>query len=99
MPSVAVMMASRSCCSASTNASSPPVSKILLELLPSRPPSDLVRQVTQRRSYVSLEPQANGVYFIRTAAPLPDSGAHKNESEGRYIVAIYQVPRAALGAL
>ena len=63
------------------------------ELLPSRPPSDLVRQVTQHRSYVSLEPQANGLYYIRTAAPLPDGGTHKNEGEGRYIVAIYQVPR------
>jgi nitrogen fixation/metabolism regulation signal transduction histidine kinase len=60
-----------------------------LETLPSRPPSDLVRQVRERRLYVSLEPQSDGQYFIRTAAPVSDSGA---KSEGRYIVAIYQVP-------
>ena len=38
--------------------------------LPSRPPSDLVRQVNERRMYVSLEPQDDGEYLIRTAAPL-----------------------------
>src|ERR1700749_4662008 len=31
-----------------------------LETLPSRPPSDLVRQVGQMRPYVSLEPQSGG---------------------------------------
>jgi len=60
-----------------------------LETLPSRPPSDLVRQIRERRMYVSLEPQSDGEYFIRTAAPLSDSGA---KSEGRYVVAIYLVP-------
>jgi nitrogen fixation/metabolism regulation signal transduction histidine kinase len=60
-----------------------------LEPLPSRPPSDLVRQIKERRLYVSLEPQADGRYFIRTAGPLSDSGA---QSEGRYVVAIYLVP-------
>jgi nitrogen fixation/metabolism regulation signal transduction histidine kinase len=60
-----------------------------LETLPSRPPSDLVRQIREKRMYVSLEPQSDGEYFIRTAAPLSDSGA---KSEGRYIVAIYLVP-------
>ncbi|HWM68031.1 MAG TPA: ATP-binding protein [Steroidobacteraceae bacterium] len=60
-----------------------------LETLPSRPPSDLVRQIRERRMYVSLEPQSDGEYFIRTAAPLSDTGA---KSEGRYVVAIYQVP-------
>jgi PAS domain S-box-containing protein len=60
-----------------------------LETLPSRPPSDLVRQVTQRRPYVSLEPQSNGEYFIRTAAPVTDTAA---KSERRYVVAIYLVP-------
>ena len=66
-----------------------------LQILPSRPPPDLVRQVTQRRPYVSLEPQANGQYYIRTAAPLADAGAN---SEIRYVVALYQVP-AQLSAL
>jgi len=60
-----------------------------LETLPSRPPSDLVRQIRERRMYVSLEPQADGEYFIRTAAPLSDTGA---KSEGRYVVAVYLVP-------
>ncbi|HEY3786637.1 MAG TPA: ATP-binding protein [Steroidobacteraceae bacterium] len=66
-----------------------------LQILPSRPPPDLVRQITQHRPYVSLEPQANGQYFIRTAAPLNDGGTN---SEMRYVVALYQVP-AQLSAL
>src|ERR1700730_16469778 len=60
-----------------------------LETLPSRPPSDLVRQIREKRMYESAEPQTDGEYFIRTAAPLSDSGA---KSEGRYVVAIYLVP-------
>src|SRR5882757_7097284 len=65
-----------------------------LEPLPSRPPSDLVRQIRERRLYVSLEPRADGQYFIRTAAPLSDSGANVDQgrAEGRYVVAIYLVP-------
>jgi nitrogen fixation/metabolism regulation signal transduction histidine kinase len=51
--------------------------------------------MSQRRIYVSLEPQANGEYLIRTAAPLTDPGAR---SGGRYIVAVYRVP-AQLSAL
>jgi nitrogen fixation/metabolism regulation signal transduction histidine kinase len=61
-----------------------------LETLPSRPPSDLVRQIREHRMYVSLEPQADGQYFIRTAAPLGDA---TTKSESRYVVAIYQVPQ------
>ncbi|HKT74683.1 MAG TPA: ATP-binding protein [Steroidobacteraceae bacterium] len=60
-----------------------------LESLPSRPSSDLVRQVSQRQPYVSLEPQANGQYVIRTGASL---GTSTTTSPGRYVVAIYQVP-------
>jgi nitrogen fixation/metabolism regulation signal transduction histidine kinase len=65
-----------------------------VEPLPSRPPSDLVRQIRERRLYVSLEPQADGQYFIRTAAPISDSGANvdRGRAEGRYVVAIYLVP-------
>jgi nitrogen fixation/metabolism regulation signal transduction histidine kinase len=62
-----------------------------LETLPSRPPSDLIRQIKERRMYVSLEPQADGQYFIRTAAPLSDSST-TGKSDTRYVVAIYQVP-------
>ena len=60
-----------------------------LETLPSRPPSDLVRQIREGRVYVSLEPQADGQYYIRTAAPLNDTGS---KPELRYVVAIYLVP-------
>ena len=66
-----------------------------LETLPSRPPSDLVRQVAQLRPYVSLEPQAGGKYLIRTAAALSDSPA---STDSRYVVAVYAVP-AQLSAL
>jgi nitrogen fixation/metabolism regulation signal transduction histidine kinase len=60
-----------------------------LETLPSRPPSDLIRQIRERRMYVSLEPQSDGQYFIRTAAPLSESAT---KPDSRYVVAIYQVP-------
>ena len=60
-----------------------------LETLPSRPPSDLLRQVGQLHPYVSLEPQAGGKYIIRTAAALSDSLAN---TDTRYVVAVYAVP-------
>ena len=60
-----------------------------LETLPSRPPSDLLRQVGQLRPYVSLEPQAGGKYIIRTAAALTGS---LGSADSRYVVAIYAVP-------
>ena len=60
-----------------------------LETLPSRPPSDLLRQVGQLHPYVSLEPQAGGKYIIRTAAALSDSLA---KADSRYVVAVYAVP-------
>src|SRR2546427_9634796 len=66
-----------------------------LEPMPTRPPSDLLRQVSQLRPYVSLEPQSGGKYIIRTAAPLSDSSAN---ADNRYVVAIYAVP-AQLAAL
>jgi PAS domain S-box-containing protein len=72
-----------------------------LETLPSRPPSDLVRQVAQLRPYVSLDdPDSSGKYLIRTAAAVTDSpeGATPATTESRYVVAIYAVP-AQLSAL
>jgi nitrogen fixation/metabolism regulation signal transduction histidine kinase len=60
-----------------------------LETLPSRPPSDLLRQVAQMRPYVSLEPQSGGKYIIRTAAALSDP---MTGADSRYVVAIYPVP-------
>jgi nitrogen fixation/metabolism regulation signal transduction histidine kinase len=72
-----------------------------LETLPSRPPSDLVRQVGQLRPYVSLDdPDSSGKYLIRTAAAVSDSTASASpaSTESRYVVAIYAVP-AQLSAL
>ena len=67
-----------------------------LETLPSRPPSDLLRLVAERRPYVSLDDQnSTGKYLIRTAAALSDSAA---SNDSRYVVAIYAVP-AQLSAL
>ncbi|MBV8878007.1 MAG: HAMP domain-containing protein [Gammaproteobacteria bacterium] len=65
-----------------------------LENLPSQPPPDLVRQVEQHRPYVSLEPQTNGRYLIRTAAALGGRGGR----DERFVVATYPVP-AQLAAL
>src|ERR1700681_3141223 len=48
-----------------------------LESLPSRSPPDLLRQVGERRAYVSLEPQAGGEYLIRTAAAFTDSASRR----------------------
>jgi PAS domain S-box-containing protein len=72
-----------------------------LETLPSRPPSDLVRQVGQLRPYVSLDdPDSSGKYLIRTAAAVSNSTASTapGSTESRYVVAIYAVP-AQLSAL
>ena len=60
-----------------------------METLPSRPPSDLVRQVTEKRKYVALEPEENGQYLIRTAAPFTENKASLDD---RYVVALYRVP-------
>ena len=66
-----------------------------LEAQPSRPPSDLIRQISQHRPYVSLEPLADGGFLVRTAVPLADLQANP---DGRYLVAVYSVP-AQLAAL
>jgi nitrogen fixation/metabolism regulation signal transduction histidine kinase len=63
-----------------------------LQPLPSRPTEDLVRQVTEGRPYVTLEPQDDGQYLIRTAAPLTSS-ILRSSSGDRYLVAVYQVPQ------
>jgi len=66
-----------------------------LETLPSQPAPDLVREVEQRLPYVSLEPQNDGRYLIRTAAVLPRAAGG---GETRFVVALYPVP-AQLAAL
>jgi len=61
-----------------------------LEPLPSRPPADLVRQVVEGRTYVSLEPEEDGRYLIRTAAPIGNTTLARGDD--RYFVAVYRVP-------
>ena len=72
------------------------VSSSAAETMPSRPPDELVHQVGQSDIYMSLEPQGDSEYVIRTAAPVIDLRARRG---ARYVMAVYQVPRqlAALG--
>src|SRR5204863_4774 len=50
-----------------------------LESLPSQPPGDLVRQVEQRRTYVTLQPHAGGHYLSPPAAA--PGGAEASHSQ------------------
>ncbi len=72
------------------------VSSSTAESMPSRPPEDLLRQVTEGRTYMILEPQGESDYVIRTAAKVD---AVQGRREARYVMAVYPVPRqlAALG--
>ena len=58
------------------------------EMIPSAPPAEVARQVSQHRPYVSLEPQA-GKYLIRVAAPVAEGPAM---GDNRYVFAVYEVP-------
>ncbi len=54
-------------------------------------PPDVALQVAAGRSYVSLNPQADGQYTIETAAPIADAvSAHTTR---RYLLINYQVPK------
>ncbi|MGA8706404.1 MAG: ATP-binding protein [Steroidobacteraceae bacterium] len=54
-------------------------------------PPDVALQLAAGRSYVSLEPQADGLYTIETAAPIADAvSAHTTR---RYLLIDYEVPR------
>ena len=65
------------------------------EVVPDEVPSEVLLQVRQGRPFVSLEPQAEGGYVVRTAVPL--SGA--SSGRGRMVLqAIYPVAER-LGAL
>ncbi len=66
-------------------------SRTVPDVLPQRPPADVIRQVADGRTYVSLEPVAEGLYLIRAAAPLGDLGG--GNRDGRFVLAIYEVPR------
>ncbi len=52
------------------------------------PPADLVRQVSERRTYVNLEPQPDGRFLIRIGVPLDQFSG----SDDRYLMAVYPVP-------
>ena len=58
-----------------------------VEMTPSPPPPDVVRQQAARRPYVGLDPQEGGRYLIRVAAPLAYDG-----NDHRWVYAIYEVP-------
>jgi nitrogen fixation/metabolism regulation signal transduction histidine kinase len=58
------------------------------EVAPAPPPSDVLRQVSQHRPYVGLDPQAGGQYLIRIAVPLSES---RDSSDRRYVYAVYEV--------
>ncbi|HEX3835950.1 MAG TPA: ATP-binding protein [Steroidobacteraceae bacterium] len=58
------------------------------EVAPAPPPSDVLRQISQHRPYVGLEPQAGGQYLIRVAAPLSET---RDSSDRRYVYAVYEV--------
>jgi len=69
-------------------------SRAVPDALPERPPADVIRQVNEGRTYVSLEPVAEGLYVIRTAAPLAGPAATAAAGGGgRYVLAIFEVPR------
>ncbi len=72
------------------------VSSNAAEAMPSRPPEDLIRQVSEGRTYMALEPQGDSDYIIRTAARVAELGARRDP---RYVMAVFPVPRqlAALG--
>jgi nitrogen fixation/metabolism regulation signal transduction histidine kinase len=55
-------------------------------------PPDVALQVAAGRSYVSLNPQADGQYTIETAAPIADAVSPRTTR--RYLLINYQVPQA-----
>lgn len=57
---------------------------------PAPPHEDLVRQVSEGRLYVSLEPRASGDYLIRIAVPVGDP---RGEAGRRFLRVVYDVPQ------
>ena len=66
-------------------------SRVVADVLPDRPPADLVRRVNDGETYVSLEPIAESQYIVRTAAALP--GAPLATGDARFVVVVYELPR------
>ena len=61
-----------------------------IEVAPTPPPSEVLRQVSQHRPYVGIDPQVGGQYLIRVAAPLSEIS---DSSDRRYVYAVYEVPQ------
>ena len=61
-----------------------------VEVAPAPPPGEVLRQISQHRPYVGLDPQVGGQYLIRVAAPLSETG---DASDRRYVYAVYEVPQ------
>ncbi len=59
------------------------------DMIPATPSAEVVRQVSQGRPYVSLDPEADGQYQIRVAVPVSDLVA---SPDYRYVFAVYSVP-------
>ena len=60
-------------------------------VLHTRPPTELLLQISENRPYVSLEPRADGAYVISTAAPIPSIGL--SSANARFVLALYGVPQ------
>ncbi len=60
------------------------------DVAPSPPPSEVLRQISQHRPYVGIDPQVGGQYLIRVAAPLSEG---RDSSDRRYVYAVYEVPQ------
>jgi nitrogen fixation/metabolism regulation signal transduction histidine kinase len=60
------------------------------EMSPAPPPGEVLRQISQHRPYVAIDPQVGGQYQIRVAAPLSEI---RDSSDHRYVYAVYEVPQ------
>ncbi len=60
------------------------------DMAPPPPPSDVLRQISQHRPYVGIDPQVGGRYLIRVAAPLSET---RDSNDRRYVYAVYEVPQ------
>jgi nitrogen fixation/metabolism regulation signal transduction histidine kinase len=60
------------------------------EMSPAPPPGEVLRQISQHRPYVGIDPQAGGQYQIRVAAPLSET---RDSNDRRYVYAVYEVPQ------
>ena len=65
-------------------------SRSVPDSLPSRPPAELVRRVTDGGTFVSFEPLGGDNFVIRAAAPVPM--AAPGPLDARFVVATYDPP-------